>query len=123
MRSASPRIQKLSWGRIEVTGREIPFKDAKLFPGGAREWDWSETGTHHRPGIQPEDVEELLDHGASVVVLSTGIEQRLGVCQETLARLQKRNIEVHVLETREAVVLYNRLAGSRPVGGLFHSTC
>ncbi|GGN41230.1 hypothetical protein FHR83_002930 [Actinoplanes campanulatus] len=26
-------------------------------------------------------------------------------------------------ETGEAVRLYNELAGSQPVGGLFHSTC
>ena len=29
---------------------------AKLYPGGARAWDWRETGTRHRPGIQPADI-------------------------------------------------------------------
>jgi hypothetical protein len=58
----SPRITQLSWGRLEVDGDQT-FKDAKLFPGGAREWDWRETGTHHVPGIQPADLEELLAHG------------------------------------------------------------
>src|SRR5690606_40772234 len=48
----SPRISRLSWGQIEVAGHGA-FKDAKLYPGGAREWDWSETGTRHVPGIQP----------------------------------------------------------------------
>jgi hypothetical protein len=37
--SNSPRISHLSWGHIEVEGH-APFKDAKVFPGGAREWDW-----------------------------------------------------------------------------------
>jgi hypothetical protein len=55
-----PRITHLSWGRIEVEGGRT-FKDAKLWPGGVREWDWNETGTRHRPGVQPADVEELLD--------------------------------------------------------------
>ena len=59
----SPRILLLSWGRIEVEGHP-PFKDAKIFPGGAREWDWHETGTRHVPGIQPADVQELIEHGA-----------------------------------------------------------
>jgi hypothetical protein len=58
----SPLITHLSWGRLEVAGGRR-FKDAKLFPGGSREWDWSETGTDHVPGIQSEDVEELLEHG------------------------------------------------------------
>jgi hypothetical protein len=51
----SPRISHLSWGYVEVEGHP-PFKDTKVFPGGAREWDWRETGTHHVPGIQPADV-------------------------------------------------------------------
>jgi hypothetical protein len=47
-RGRSPRITHLSWGRIEVEGGRT-FKDAKLWPGGVREWDWQETGTRHRP--------------------------------------------------------------------------
>ena len=62
----SPRIAHLSWGRLEVEGHPT-FKDAKLFPGGARAWDWRETGTEHVPGIQSADVEELLEHGATVL--------------------------------------------------------
>ena len=99
------------------------FKDAKLFPGGAREWDWGETGTRHDPGIQPSDVEELLAHGASVVVLGTGMLGRLKVCPETLEMLEAREVEVHVLETEAAVRRYNDLRTQAPVGGLFHSTC
>jgi hypothetical protein len=119
---SSPLITHFSWGRLEVEGGSR-FKDAKLFPGGAREWDWSETGTDHVPGIQPADVEELLDHGAKVVVLSTGIYQRLQVCSETLDRLKHRGIDVHVLQSQQAVDLYNRLRLKEAVAGLFHSTC
>jgi hypothetical protein len=98
-------------------------KDYKLYPGGGREWDWSETGTRHVPGIQVADVEELLAHGATVVVLSLGMDQRLQVDPATLRYLEERGVEVHVVETREAVKLYNELAGNAAVGGLFHSTC
>ena len=82
----SPRIAHISWGRVKVQGH-LPFKDAKVFPGGAREWDWRETGTHHRPGIQHPDVEELIAQGAVTVVLSKGIWERLQICPETLERL------------------------------------
>ena len=118
----SPRITQLSWGRIEVED-EATFKDAKLFPGGAREWDWRETGTHHVPGIQPGDVEELLARGATAVVLSKGILERLQVCPETLALLEQRGIPVHVLQNEAAVRRYNALSESEKVAGLFHSTC
>src|SRR4051812_20725588 len=98
----SPRILAISWGRMEVDGLPLG-KDFKLFPGGGREWDWSETGTRHSPGIQPEDVEELLAHGATEVVLSVGMHLQLQVDPRTLALLDARGVTVHVAETTEAV--------------------
>jgi hypothetical protein len=122
-RGLSPRITHLSWGRLEVEGREAPYKDAKLYPGGSREWDWRETGTEHSPGIQPADVEELLEHGATAVVLSRGMYQGLGVCRETLQLLADRGVQAHVLKTEEAVEMYNELREREQVAGLFHTTC
>jgi hypothetical protein len=121
-RAASPRIAHLSWGRLEIDdGRS--FKDAKLFPGGAREWNWDETGTRHVPGIQPADIEELLDNGATAVVLSKGIQERLQVCPETLEMLRERGVSFHVHQTEQAARVYNELQRSAAVAGLFHSTC
>ena len=118
----SPRINHISWGRIEVEGVGTG-KDFKLYPGGGREWDWRETGTQHDPGIQPADVEELLDNGANVVVLSRGMQLALKTSPKTLEVLKKLSITVYVKETKEAVEIYNRLADENAVGGLFHSTC
>jgi hypothetical protein len=77
----------------------------------------------HSPGIRPADVRELLDRGAVAVVLSRGMEERLRVDPAALEYLEQQSVEVHVAETREAVQIYNNLAGAVPVGGLFHSTC
>jgi len=103
----SPQIKHVSWGRLEVEGRAEPYKDAKLFPGGSCEWNWRETGTGHLPGIQPADVQELLDHSAKIVVLSRGMKECLHVPRETLDFLKEREIAAHVLPTAEAVELYN----------------
>lgn len=119
----SPRITDLSWGRTEVEGAESAYKDAKLWPGGSRAWDWNETGTEHVPGIQPADVRELVEHGAEVVVLSRGQHERLRVRDETLAFLEERGVEAEVLPTGDAVERYNELAAERPAGALIHSTC
>ena len=119
----SPRIKSVSWGRLEVEGTTEPYKDAKLFPGGSRAWNWQETRTAHRPGIQIADVQELLDHGADVVVLSRGMAECLHVPRETLEFLKERQITVHVLPTKEAAALYNKLVQTESVGGLFHTTC
>jgi hypothetical protein len=118
----SPRILDIAWGQTEVEDLGV-VKDVKLWPGGGREWDWRETGTQHVPGILRADVEELIDHGADVVVLSRGMELVLQTAPETLDLLRRLSIEVHVEETKTAVDLYNRLAVSRQAGCLIHSTC
>ena len=107
--------------RSETAG--AVFKAAKLSPGGAREWDWNETGTRHDPGVGPADVEELLERGAETVVMGTGFYGRLRVRRETLDALEERGVAAHVLGTGEAVGLYNRLRETGAVGALIHSTC
>jgi hypothetical protein len=118
----TPRILAISWGRMEVEGPGAG-KDFKLYPGGGRAWDWAETGTRHSPGIQPADVEELVTHGATTVVLSRGMNKQLQIHPATRHYLEQRSIMAHVAEIREAVSIYNHLAEGALAGGLFHSTC
>ncbi|WP_308164820.1 Mth938-like domain-containing protein [Nonomuraea sediminis] len=112
----------MSWGRMVVEGLG-EGKDFKLYPGGGRPWDWGETGTRHKPGIQPADVQELLDHGSQVIILSRGMQLVLETCPETLDLLKAHGVDVYVEETTTAVHHYNTLAETTSVGGLFHSTC
>lgn len=121
-KKVSPKIHSISWGQL-TTDNDNSYKDAKLYPGGSRKWDWNETGTQHVPGIQPADVEELLDHGAQTIVLSQGFHERLQVCEETKKLLNDRDIEFYILQTEKAVSKYNRLAEDAPAGALIHSTC
>jgi hypothetical protein len=107
-----------------VQTADSEFKDAKLWPGGARYWDWKETGTSHKPGIQLADIQELLDSGAEIIVLSTGHNQQLQIKDGVVELLKKQGLDVHVQETNQAVETYNQLARSgEPVGALIHSTC
>jgi hypothetical protein len=119
-------ITAISWGRIEVTldGRTYFFKDCKIGPDGASEWDWRLTGTHHVPGTQPADVLELLEAGVEELVLSRGMQLALQTAPATEELLRARGIPYHVEETARAVALFNRLwQQGRKVGGVFHSTC
>jgi hypothetical protein len=119
----SPVIEKFSWGSVQVNDYS-PFKDAKLYPGGAREWDWKETGTSHDPGIQVSDVLELIERGAQHIVLSKGVLRRLKTCDSTLTYLQEQNINYDILQSEKAVHRYNELVNENiPVGALIHSTC
>ena len=122
----SPLITSCRWGRVEVEGLSRPLRDAMLFPGGAREWDWRAHGTGHRAGIKIADVRALLERGAREVVLGRGRFGLLRVRAETLRMLAEHGIPVHVLRTATAIRRYNELARARPdraVGALIHSTC
>ena|SRR3974390_1967627 len=119
----SPNVGDHAWGQIEIEGLGS-FRDVKLWPGRCREWDWEETGTRHDPGIQPGDVEELLDADPEVVILSKGRELRLKTCKETIQLLQVTGVTVVCEETSVAIAEYNRLAqSSRRVAALIHTTC
>ncbi|MDH3198759.1 MAG: Mth938-like domain-containing protein [Candidatus Krumholzibacteria bacterium] len=118
----SPRITGLSWGSVEIGGKR-KLRDAKLYPGGAREWNWDETGTAHAPGILPADVEELIARGAKVVVLSQGMLSCLRVTMDTLDLLARKGVRAHILKTEDAVQRYNELRETEPVGALIHTTC
>ena len=122
MAGTSPKIANHGWGRITVDGRT--FKDARLWPGGAGAWDWNETGTGHTAGVQPADVEGLIGHGATHVVLSRGRQGRLGVHADTRALLDDRHVPYDVLLTDDAIARYEQLrADGVAVGALIHTTC
>lgn len=119
----SLRILSFSWGKMEVEllGRG---KDFKLWVGGGRPWDWAEHGTSHGRGVQPGDVEELIEHGCRVIIFTTGRLNRLKENPETVRVVRNKGVEVKVVGTKEGVRLYNEYVEKGvAVGGLFHSTC
>lgn len=120
----SPRILSWRWGRIVVEDIPDALRDAVLFPGGARDWDWRESDTGHHAGVQPRAVAELVDRGARTVVLATGVLGLLRIAPETVALLDRDGVTLHVTRTPAAVSRYNALAAmGEPVGALIHSTC
>lgn len=122
MDNTSPEITGLKWGEIK-TGDGNTYKDARCYPGGSCPWDWNETGTHHKPGIQISDIEWLINKGTEVFVLSQGVFSRLKIAHETIDFLEKHHLEYYILPTKKAVKKYNQIRRTKPVGGLFHSTC
>ncbi len=120
-------VRSIEWGVVTVSGHDDAahvFKDAVLWPSGAREWDWRESGTRHKPGIHPKAVEELIDRGCAIVVLSRGMDLVLETMPETFERLKFAGVRYEWLQSKQAVQRYNALVsdGER-VGMLLHSTC
>jgi hypothetical protein len=128
----SPDITHLSWGKIETVNNENGikqiFRDCKLYPGTAVEWDWKKTNTRHIPGIQVADIGEMINQ-VDIIILSKGMDEVLQVHPDTLAYLQYLKdehliSEFYILQTEKAVALYNQLNNEgKKVGGVFHSTC
>ena len=88
---------------VTIQNKTHQFKDCKIWPGDAKAWDWRITGTHHRPGIQPADIAEILDQDIEVMILSRGMQLMLHTCPETEAMLQSRGVVYHIEETGQAV--------------------
>ena len=104
----SPKILDLAWGKMWIEGLG-EGKDFKLWPGGGRDWDWNEYGTHHSPGILAQEAEELVANGAKHVVLSKGMLERLEITPELRTLLNQQGIVVHIAQTEKAAKIYNRL--------------
>ena len=121
--SQSPLIIHLEWGNMKVESFG-QAKDFKLWPGGAKAWDWRESNTHHRPGIQLQDIQFLAGKGCECIILSKGMLQQLETSQSVIDWCRSNDIKLHIEQTEVARELYNRLAKRGvKVGGLFHSTC
>jgi len=121
----APLIKTLSWGTIVVgcDQKESQYRDCKIWPGGAKEWNWKETGTQHSPGVQIADLQDFIDQ-VDIVILSQGMLLVLKVPQETIDYVKNLGKECIVGQTQAMVEKYNELVNKgKKVGGLFHSTC
>lgn len=119
-------IEHIKWGEITVddNGKRIVYQgDAKLWPHGSKKWDWGKTGTHHNPGIQIADIQELMDK-TDIIILTRGMDLVLQVPQETIDYAKKLGKQVYVGQTEQMVSTYNELVkAGKKVAGVFHSTC
>jgi hypothetical protein len=114
-------ITDLAWGQMEVTinGEVQHFKDCKLWPGGAREWRWEETGTHHKPGIQLADIGKVLTHDMDTKVISGGLWTWFGI----LFLLFFPHLLLLLLDWTTHDPLTSHPVGARLMGGLGWSRC
>lgn len=120
---AAPPIVDFSWGRIVVEDLGAGC-DWQLWPGGGCPWDWRVHETGHWRGVAREDVDELVERGATTVVIGNGRLGRLRVSQALINDLSGQGVEVVVARTSRAIARYNELARRGvAVGGLMHSTC
>ena len=118
-------ITKARWGAIQFGSEREVFKDVICYPEGHVRWDWAKTNTHHVPGIQIADIEQLLEKSnVELILLSSGFEDKLQIMDETLNYLKKKNIKYIFQDTSRIISEFNwELMKGTKVGALIHSTC
>lgn len=125
LNAQAPLITSFSWGKTIVSYKDqvTTYEDCKIYPTGCHEWDWKKTNTHHVPGIQIADVEDIATT-ADIIILTRGVDGVLQIKPETIQYLEDRGKSVITLKTRQAVKKYNSLVkkGKR-VAIVLHSTC
>jgi len=113
------KIQKYSFGRIVVNGKEYT-SDLILLPDGSVVSNWWRKEGHR---LSVEDLKDHLPAGTKRLVVGTGAHGCMVVDEGFRVWADERGIALDVAETAEAVRIYNRLAGQGGVAGAFHLTC
>jgi hypothetical protein len=112
---------RIEWGKITTdTGKE--YKDCVVTQDGACSWNWALDGTKHIPGITLAAI--FLIENCDVLILSTGMQNRLKISSEALAYLKYIDKPYYILQSQEAVKKFNQYDRSSTIPGLLlHSTC
>jgi len=115
----APRIDAYEFGRIRVDGREYRA-DVIVLPERVVA-DWWRLEGH---SLAPEDLKEVVEAKAKVLVVGTGAYGAVAVPDATVTYLESYGVKVEAYDTAKAVARYNELAaaGERVAAGL-HLTC
>ena len=127
--SSNPEILENNWGSIKVRVDDemvVSHRDCKLFPGGSMEWDWKLTNLHHQPGIGIVDLDDVKPYidASTIILLSKGRCEKLGITNELVEYLKNNGHEYLILKTENLIDVYNQFRSSgRSIVALIHTTC
>ena len=110
-------INHYSFGKIVVNGKTYE-NDIAIFPDSSVQ-NWRAQTNH---AIQLIDVKELISGAVKRLIIGTGANDGCSVTDEIVNYAASRNIEIRILDTYEAVKLFN----ASPKDGLaacFHVNC
>ncbi len=113
------KINSYAFGRIVVDGQEYSH-DLMIFPDRVFASWWRQKGHH----LQKQDLDEILKLPTKpdLLIIGNGHDGALEVPRALLEELQALGIQAVVLNTSEAVRMYNQSPSGRTVAAL-HLTC
>ena len=114
-----PKIEYYDFGHIIIDGKSYR-NDVIILPNKVVSNWWRIEG--HR--LQLPDVRDYLLEPVDAVVIGTGYSGLMRVDREVVEEFKKRNIEVYIAHTRDAVHIYNDLVNKgKKVMAFLHLTC
>ena len=111
-------IDAFEYGSITIDGRTYRT-DLLIWPGHIKH-DWWR-GEGHR--LQLADVAEVLTSNPQVLVVGTGVHNRMQVDPELILYLKEQGIELLARPTPEACQSINGLSDKRRLAAALHLTC
>lgn len=110
-------ITHFSFGKIVVDGKRFE-NDIAIFTDG-RVKNWHARLNH---AIHLGDLEALLNGSVTKLIIGVGTDKKCAVSEEIKKHASARQIEIHILDTYEAVKLFNASEKTGLVA-CFHLTC
>ncbi len=116
--SEGPAINHFSFSKMIVDGKELNDVDVAIFSNGTvGVWQISQVHV-----VDAADIEMMIGADTRVLIIGTGANGVSEVTEDAMALTKAKGIDTHVLDTAEAVKLFNKL---QKVGmaAVFHTGC
>ncbi|MEM2974142.1 MAG: MTH938/NDUFAF3 family protein [Candidatus Micrarchaeia archaeon] len=117
-------FDKTWFGAVMVDGRT--YRDILVIGGKVIERElfrpgWFDDHSHHT--VYDHELKELLMGNPEVIIIGSGQSGVLQVPDEVKRVIEKKGIELIVVETQRAIEEYNKLSKAKRVNALIHTTC
>ena len=113
-----PRIDDFTFGKIVIDGntyqRDLIILPDRVLP------NWWRVEGH---SLAHEDLQQAILGPPDVLVIGTGVFNRMKVPEDLRQKVQETGVEVMVLATKEACESYNQLREEKRVVAALHLTC
>jgi hypothetical protein len=113
-----PKIEHIRFGKIVIDGHSYN-RDVIVLPDRVLPNWWRVEG--HL--LSYEDLQQALSDPPELLVIGTGIFERMRVPEELQEKVQAAGIEMSILATRDACEFYNQMREGKRVAAALHITC
>ncbi len=111
-------IESYSFGNIKINGKSYT-SDVIIYEDRVDGNWWRKEGH----SLHPEDLKEMVKEKPEVIIIGTGAYGVMKIPEETVEWIESSGIEIMGKPTKEAVDLYNEIAGRKKTFAGLHLTC